>query len=76
MNKHDRDNYLFLMSLTPEQFDEWFMTIDEDDVQYAMELIQMARSEIAEQLASLFDDVVELSDARDVLGKFTLNGLK
>jgi hypothetical protein len=76
MNKHDRDNYLFLMSLTPEQFDEWFMTIDEDDVKYAMELIQMARSEIAEQLASLFDDVVELSDARDVLDKFTLNGIK
>ena len=74
MNKHDRDNYIFLMSLSPQQFDEWFMTIDEDDVQYAMELIQMARLEIAEQMATLLDDVQDVSDASKLLKRFTLKG--
>lgn len=74
MNQHDRDNYLFLMSLTPDQFDEWFMSIDEDDVQYAMELIQMARAEISEQLAQVFDDVMDVSEAANILKRFTLKG--
>lgn len=76
MNKHDRDNYNFLMALNSKQFDEWFMTIDDDDIQYAMELFRMARIEIAAQLATLIDDVVEFSEARQVLDKFTLTGLK
>ena len=74
MNKHDRDNYIFLMSLSPQQFDEWFLTIGEDDVQYAMELIQMARLEIAEQLVTLLDDVQDVSDASKLLKSFTLKG--
>lgn len=75
MNKHDKDNYLFIMSLTPDQFEEWYNAITPDDVDYAMELIKMARLELAEQAAVLIESVVEFTEAREVLGKFTLNGL-
>jgi hypothetical protein len=76
MNKHDRDNYQFIMSLTPSQFDEWYNTITPDDIDYAMELIKMARVELAEEAAALIENVVEFTEAKEVLGKFTLNGLK
>lgn len=74
MNKHDKDNYLFLMSLDPKQFDEWFMTIDDDDIQYAMELFRMARLEIAEQIATVLDDVQDVTEASNLLKRFTLKG--
>lgn len=74
MNKHDRDNYLFIMSLTPQQFEEWYATISDDDAEYALELIKAARSELIEQAAVLMDEVEDLSDAQRVLGKFMLNG--
>jgi hypothetical protein len=76
MNKHDRDNYQFIMSLTPSQFDEWYNTITPDDIDYAMELIKMARIELAEEAAALIENVVEFTEAKAVLGKFTLNGIK
>lgn len=74
MNKHDRDNYLFIMSLTPQQFEEWYATISDDDAEYALELIRTARLELIEQSHTLIDEVDDLSDAQLVLAKFMLNG--
>jgi hypothetical protein len=75
MNKYDRENYHFIMSLTPKEFDEWYKTISDDDAAYAMELIQQARTELAEQSASLFDDITSFKEARKLLKKFTLKGV-
>jgi len=75
MNKHDRDNYLFIMSLSPQQFENWYATISDDDAQYAIELIRMARTELIQQTAEILDDVENLFAAKEVLGKFTLTGV-
>jgi hypothetical protein len=75
MNKHDRDNYLFIMSLSPQQFENWYATISDDDAQYAIELIRMARTELIQQTAEILDDVENLFDAKEALGKFTLTGV-
>jgi hypothetical protein len=63
------------MSLTPEQFEQWYETISQDDIDYALDLIKRARAELTEQVANLHDDVVELTEARTVLEKFTLRGI-
>jgi len=74
MNKHDKDNYLFLMSLTPDQFEDWVMSLSTDDVEYAIELIQIARSELAVQTAKILDDVKDVTEASNILKRFTLKG--
>ena len=45
MNKRDRDNLNFILSLNEEQFDEWMETLDADDLDYAVELIRIGRTE-------------------------------
>lgn len=78
MNKHDQDNVNFIMSLDDEQFEIWADSATEDDIQYALEILQAARVErmFQEQdlLEELLDRIVEadLSEARAVLQKFML----
>ncbi len=74
MNKHDTQNLQFILSLSEEQFDIWYSQLDNDDADYAMELLQMARTEIAMNLVSMNDEPDSLADAQNVLGKFTLKG--
>jgi hypothetical protein len=74
MNDWDRNNLQFILSLTPEQFDEWYSSISQDDVEYAIEIIRQARSETVVKMAEIFDDAEDLSLARSVLANFTLKG--
>lgn len=72
MNKHDRENYEYIMSLTPQEFESWYATISDDDAEYALELIKMARTELIEHSHILCDDVETVTEAQDVLKQFTL----
>ena len=76
MNNWDKSNLQFILSLDENQFDEWYSSISDDDADYAMELLKAARAEVAMQIAELYDNTVEdnLSDAKEVLGRFTLKG--
>lgn len=61
MNKKDRDNLNYIMSLDDEQFDIWLESIHQDDIDYAMELIRQARSEyLLEEM-----ELMELTDSDD-----------
>lgn len=75
MNKHDRQNLMFIMSLNMDQFNEWYDTLTPDDAEYAHELIMTARAEIGVQLAEIFDQAAEedLTEAKTVLKQFMLN---
>lgn len=46
MNQYDRRNLDFILSLTPDQVLEFFEQMPEDDIRYAIELIQMAKTEV------------------------------
>lgn len=75
MNDHDRSNLRFIMSLDDDQFDAWSENIADDDIQYAIELIQQARLELAEQECNLLEfDLIDsdFAEARAVLNKFRL----
>lgn len=72
MNKHDRDNLKFIMSLDEEGFDKWCAAIDLDDVNYAIELLKQARLELDVKAAEVFDEILHTKDADAVLKKFML----
>lgn len=74
MNDYDRSQLNYIMSLTDAEFEYWSMSIPEDDVRYAIELIQQARLENAIQEQELLDQLEDsdLSEANEVLKKFML----
>ncbi len=74
MNKHDRSQFDFIMSLSDEEFTEWALSIPDDDVEYAIELIQQARLELSMVEHELLDNLEQsdLAEARAVLQKFRL----
>jgi len=53
MDKHDRDNLEFLLSLERENFQEWYDSITEDDRLYAQEIIAQAALELQEQAEAM-----------------------
>jgi hypothetical protein len=57
MNKHDRDNLEFLLSLDPKNFEKWYESMDQDDLDYAQELMTMAAEELREQARELLVEV-------------------
>ena len=75
MNKHDKDNLMFIMSLDLARFNDWYDSLTPDDAEYAHELILAARAELAVQVAEVFDRAAEedLTEANKVLKQFMLN---
>jgi len=63
MNERDLENLKFLLSASQETLNDWYNTVDDDDIDYAMELLHQYRLE-------LIDAAVEessLREANDVL---------
>lgn len=73
MNPYDLNNLSYIMSLNNEQFDEWMLTVSDDDINYAIELIQARRAELIEQEHQLLEDVVDVTQAQTILKKYTLS---
>ena len=74
MNKYDRSQLNFIMSLDDKAFDNWALELTDDDLQYALELIKRARAEQSVQEQELLDAIedLDLSEANAVLKKFML----
>lgn len=74
MNDYDRSQLNYIMSLDDQQFELWSMSIPDDDIKYAIELIQAARLEAAileQELLDALEDS-DLAEANSVLKKFML----
>jgi hypothetical protein len=69
MNPNDIKNLEYIKSLTEEQFDEWIETLAEDDINYALELLQNARANLVLMEVELADDVEDLTAAQTVLAQ-------
>ena len=78
MNDHDYDNLQFLLTITSSQLEAWHDDLiargDEDDLAYAMELIQTARNELELRLLEIHDAEAEdeVTQAADYLTRFRL----
>lgn len=83
MNKRDRDNLKFLLSISPEAFTEWLNQASPDDIDYALEIINQAKNEhrskrIIEHLemqevTAMHDD--DMKEAKQVINKI-IQGIK
>jgi hypothetical protein len=67
MNPYDLQNLNFIMSLTDDEFDEWMMTIGDDDIAYAIELIQLRRSELESEEIKFNDEITDFTEANTVI---------
>lgn len=63
MNDWDRDNLHFILNTTDESFEEWLDQADNDDVDYALELIRTAKAELLVQEHELLDGVDDMDEA-------------
>ena len=78
MNNHDRQNIEFIRSLTPDALVQWIDYIREsgndDEIDYAMEMLTAARNQIEMDLLALFDADAEedVSTAAEYLQLFRL----
>jgi hypothetical protein len=70
MRKQDRNNLDFIINSTEEEFDQWMEQASDDDIQYALELIAIGKTETIIQEYELFDGVEDLSIAKIVLNRF------
>ncbi len=53
MNEHDRQNLNFLLTASPAVIAEWMSVVDQDDIDYAHELLAMAALELKEEALAL-----------------------
>ena len=65
MNR-DYNNLQYILNKTPEELQEWWYSLEDEDQAYAMEIIIEYRKMLDEPI------VEDLSIARDVLKKFML----
>lgn len=77
MNDHDRDNLTFLLSIDEQGFEQFLDESDDDDIDYAIKLIQTYRAELLIREIELEEAVdaehgLDLSDAQALLTKFRL----
>jgi hypothetical protein len=74
MNKHDKDNLNFLLTASKETLNDWYNSLGEDDIDYAFELLQMAKTELILKELELLDVVDDVEDADraviEILEKF------
>lgn len=69
MNPYDLNNLNYIMSLTDDEFDEWMMTIGDDDISYAIELIQLRRAELNSEAMDIMDDITDFTEANSVINR-------
>ena len=74
MDQHDRDNLNFLMNASKATLNDWYAKMDQDDIEYAFELLAQAKAELLVSEAELFDEVENTDDADrailEILEKF------
>lgn len=76
MNERDRENYAFLMNVPDEVFDDWLSQVDNDDIDYALELFAIARKEMSVReklLLSIETEPTIEPQTEKLLQKYTLH---
>jgi len=74
MDDYDYNNLKAILAKNPQELFVWWNSLDEDNKNYAMELIQVYHNSIKEYQFELLDKVEDTSLAKSVLKKYTLNG--
>jgi len=67
MNDWDKDNLNFLLTIDSETFEDWLEQADEDDIDYAIELLRAAKSELIVEQMEILDGVQDISTANNFI---------
>lgn len=68
MDAHDRSNLEFLMNASPEVLLDWYNSVDEDDHEYASELLAMYGEELKVATVLLSNnEIQDTSEASQIL---------
>jgi len=63
MNPHDHNNLEFIKSMNTEQLNQWIDSASEDDVNYALELVNRDIEQLRAQLVEL--ELAQMSEYKD-----------
>ena len=66
MNQRDRDNLDFLLNASPEVIQDWYEQMDDDDIEYAFELLEAYNQEL-----EIEDLSAKLADKNILISPFT-----
>jgi hypothetical protein len=78
MNSWDRNNLHFILDSDEATLEDFYSWATEDDLVYALSLVQLAKAEIMVQEAEILDELLtdatedDVADASAVLRKFQL----
>ena len=74
MNNWDKGNLDFILNSTDEDMEDFLSWASDEDLRYALELIQIAKNELAIQEIEMLDTKSDedLSQAQAVLERFRL----
>ena len=67
MNDWDKDNLNFLLTIDSKTFEDWLEQADEDDIDYAIELLRAAKSELIVEQMEVLDMVQDTSTANNFI---------
>lgn len=73
MNNWDRDNLNFLLTIDSETFEDWLQQADADDVDYAIELLRAAKSELIVEQMEVLDTVQDVDIANNFIEQIRKN---
>ena len=71
MNDFDKDNLEFFLHGDQKEFEEWMNQASSEELDYAIRLIRIAKLELAEQEYAMLDEVPYVTDAKELLKRFT-----
>jgi hypothetical protein len=73
MNDHDRSNLQFLLNASEDVLKDWYDSVDEDDHEYASELLARYGEELKLRTTFITCETVDsIDDAQQYLKKFSL----
>ena len=74
MNNWDKGNLDFILNSTDEDMEDFLSWVSDEDLRYALELIQLAKADLAAQEIEMLENkaVEDLSQAQAVLERFRL----
>ena len=69
MSDWDSRNLAYMQSLSENQFDEWILSLSDEDLEYAVSLYQRARTRNIIFEHNMLEDVEDVTQARVILEK-------
>ena len=69
MSDWDSGNLAYMQSLSENQFDEWILSLSDEDLEYAVSLYQRARTRNIIFEHNMLEDVEDVTQARVILEK-------